>query len=275
MKPLSLIAASALALGAAACGPQVPAARAALDCPANQGDLTRTSASADGKACTYATSTGAEVTLQLVPVANGVDQTLAAIEKTLLADRTAATAANAETISGTKAEPVPAQAEAVTAEGASAARKAQAEAEADSRSAGVEVSVRVAGRDGEQGSDKGTTRVNLPGISIVANDKDESANIKVGPITVNANGEAATIRVGPRDVRLRGEQLNPEKRGMRAMFIYTGQDLPEGYRFVGYEAGGPKRGPITVAIVKSKSEGPRGDEIYPDVKKLVRKNGGV
>ena len=78
-----------------------------------------------------------------------------------------------------------------------------------------------------------------------------------------------------RDVRLRGEALNPNRRGVRATFIYTGVDLPAGYRFVGYEAGGPKRGPITVAIVKSKSEGPDGGDLYPDVKKLVRKNGGV
>ncbi|WP_337187547.1 hypothetical protein [Phenylobacterium sp.] len=279
MKPLPLIAASALALAAAACGPQVPAARAALDCPASQGDLTRTSATADGKACTYAASTGAEVTLQLVPVAGGVDQTLAAIEKTLLADRTpAAPAAEGAATTPATTGDAPSPVEAVASESVDA-RKARAEAEADARSASVEVQVRVAGRDGgrdgEVRSNEGTTRVSLPGISIVANEKDESANIKVGPITVNANGEAAIIRVGPRDVRLRGEQLNPEKRGTRAMFIYTGQDLPEGYRFVGYEAGGPKRGPITVAIVKSKSEGPRGDEIYPDVKKLVRKNGGV
>ena len=72
-----------------------------------------------------------------------------------------------------------------------------------------------------------------------------------------------------------GEPLRREKRGFRALFIYTGDDLPDGYRFVGYEAGGPKRGPITVATVRSRNDGPDGEEIYPDVKKLVRRNGGV
>ena len=66
-----------------------------------------------------------------------------------------------------------------------------------------------------------------------------------------------------RDVRLRGEALSRDRRGLRATFIYTGDDLPNGYRFVGYEAGGPKVGPITVAVVKSKSEGHDGSDIYP------------
>ena len=122
--------------------------------------------------------------------------------------------------------------------------------------------------------DGGTTRVNLPGIHVVANENDETATVKVGPLTIDAGDDGATVRMR-RDVRLRGEALNPEKRGLRAMFIYTGDDLPEGYRFVGYEAGGPKRGPITVAVVKSKSEGPDGSDLYPDLKKLVRRNGGV
>ena len=50
MRPLLLLAASTLALTTAACGPKTPAARAALDCPLTQGDLSRTPASADGKA---------------------------------------------------------------------------------------------------------------------------------------------------------------------------------------------------------------------------------
>ena len=82
-------------------------------------------------------------------------------------------------------------------------------------------------------------------------------------------------KVHRRDVRLRGEALNPEKRGMRATFIYTGDDLGDGYRYVGYEAGGPKRGPITVAVVKSKTEDHDDNDLYGAVKKLVRRNGGV
>lgn len=271
MKSLYLLAASALALTAAACSPKVPAARAALDCPAKQGDLTRTSAAGDGKTCTYATSDGAEVTLQLVAVQGGVDTTLAGVEKTLLADRTAA--APGEATSADKAA-----SDATT----KAAQQADREAREDAGGAGVNggargVTMKIESTD--DGLDVDTdanevTRVELPGVHIVANDADDTAQVKIGPLSIDAGGDSAKVRIR-RDVRLRGEAFSREKRGIRATFIYTGDDLPAGYRFVGYEAGGPKRGPITVAVVKARSDGPDGGEIYPDVKKLVRKNGGV
>lgn len=268
MKPLYLVAASALALTAAACSPKTPVARAALDCPPTQGDLTRTSASPDGKACTYVGHGGAEVTLQLVSIQGSPDATLAAIETTLLANRSAAKAAEATA----KSEPSETSADAVKD-----AAKAAKEAADDTRGITVAVS---ANKDHKHDGmaivteDGGTTRVNLPGIRVVASDSDDTANVKIGPLTVDAGDNGATVRMR-RDVRLRGEALSREKRGLRAMFIYTGEDLPDGYRFVGYEAGGPKRGPITVAVVKSKEDGPDGGDLYPDVKKLVRKNGGV
>jgi len=265
MQPLYLLAASALALTAAACGPKVPAARAALDCPATQGDLTRTSVSPDGKACTYKTSGGAEVTLQLVSIQGGVDTTLSTIEDHLLAGRV-----KPEAVKAAEGKP----ADAATSKGAAtAADKAAKEAADDTKDVDVNIEVSKDGAVVAEG-DGGTTRVDLPGIHIVANDDEDTAKVQVGPINIDAGGDGATIRMR-RDVRLRGEALNPEKRGLRATFIYTGEDLPDGYRFVGYEAGGPKRGPITVAVVKSKSEDHDGHDIYPDVKRLVRKNGGV
>jgi hypothetical protein len=294
MKPLLIYAASALALGLAACGPQTPKTRAALDCPARQGDLTRTSASPDGKACTYTNADGAEVTLQLVALQGGVDQTLSAIETSLLANR----------VKGEPAKGEPDKAADKAAAGDAAAKAAQ-EASADAAATsvrvegkhgdvvdsgpdgvhvkdrhgasvdvdvkGVDVDVKGNGHGVTEGSD-GTTHVNLPGIHITANDKDDTANVQVGPLHIDAGGDAATIRMR-QDVRLRGEPLNPERRGFRAMWLYKGDDLPDGLKFVGYEAGGPKTGPITVAVVKSKEHAD--DDIYGDVKRLVRKNGGV
>jgi hypothetical protein len=290
MRPLLLLAASALALTTAACGPQTPKARAALDCPTRQGDLTRTSASPDGKVCTYSTSSGAEVTLQLVSTQGGVDTALANIETNLLANRVKPT----EEAKGEDAKGKDGKASANAG-----ASQAEAEARGDAAKGGIELhadadgNVKVDGKFKVDGKDTdavnvemhdgkvvtsesqdGTTRVNLPGIHVVANDRDDTARVDVGPIHIDAGGDSNTFRMR-RDVRLRGEQLNPERRGVRATFIYTGKDLPDGYRFVGYEAGGPKTGPIAVAVVKSKSDGPSGDELYPDVKKLVRKNGGV
>ena len=278
MKPLFFLAASALALTTAACAPKAPPVRAALDCPVSQGDLTRTAASPDGKACTYVSEDGAEVTLQLVSTAaGGPDAALSAIETRLLASREAIKAADTATEAGdAKAAAEDSAKAAATASGTAEVDRAVAEAKADTRDAGVKVDVQIgkAGKGVSTTDGDGTTTVNLPGIHIVANERDDTANVKVGPITVNAQDGAATVRMR-RDVRLRGEALNPDKRGLRATFIYTGEDLPDGYRFVGYEAGGPKAGPITVAVVKSKADGPNGGELYPDVKKLVRKNGGV
>lgn len=273
MKPFILLTASALALTAAACGPRVPPARAALDCPTKQGDLTRTSASPDGKACTYATSGGAEVILQLVSTAGGADQALANIETNLIASTAPADAkADAKGVSDADKKSLDEVAGTRGNETTRAlADKATAEAAADAGD--TEVSVTVS-KDGKTTTSSGTTHVNLPGIHIVANDHNDTANVKIGPLTVDAGDDRATIRVR-RDVRLRGEALNPKRRGMRATFIYTGDDLPQGYRFVGYEAAGPKAGPLTVAIVKSKTDGPDGSDIYPDVKRLVRRNGGV
>lgn len=275
MRPLLLLAASALAMGASACAPRTPAVRTALDCPAHEGDLTRTSASPDGKACTYANRHGVEVTLQLVSTAGGVDQALSDIEGHLLAGRKPAGDKAAET-DGKGGEKAEDRAEGKTGDQADAAAKAEGEARADA----VKPSVRIESKDGKtvihtEGEDAdGNVRVNLPGIHIVANEKDERAEVSVGPIHINAGDDGATVRM-KRDVRLRGEALSRERRGVRATFIYTGEDLPDGYRFVGYEAGGPKAGPITVAIVKSRNDGPSGNEIYPTVKRLVRRNGGV
>jgi hypothetical protein len=75
-----------------------------------------------------------------------------------------------------------------------------------------------------------------------------------------------------RDVRLRGEALSPQRRGFRSTFILARDDLKDGWRSVGYEAAGPKTGPITVAVFKAR-EGHH--DVSDDVKRLVRRNGGV
>lgn len=284
MKALYLLAASALALTTAACGPKVPAARAALECPIKQGELTRTSSAPDGKTCTYASPGGAEVTLQLVSLQGDADNTLANIETNLLASRMtpeqkaqAAAAAGPEAV----AELKPEEAKAAATAAEQAAREAAADAAGASVGAKAEGrssdSVDIRTKDGKvivAEGEGGVTRIDLPGIHIVANENEDSAKVQLGPIKIDAGGDAATIRIR-RDVRLRGEALNPDRRGLRATFIYTGEDLPQGYRFVGYEAGGPKRGPITVAVVKSKTEEPDDGDLHRDVKRLVRKNGGV
>jgi len=297
MKPLYLIAASTLALTTAACGNGPPKARAALDCPVTQGDLTRTSASPDGKVCTYVSSEGAEVTLQLVSVQGGPDATLRTIETNLVGLQEAALKAeeardpkakdsdkaDAKATAEASAEAGPAADEVKTARSAAdAAREAAADAAAspgdkhELAEAKSDKGSRVTVARGAVivDEDEGTTHVNLPGIHIEADDTNDTANVDIGPLHVNAGGDGATIRIR-RDVRLRGEQLSREKRGLRATFISEKESLQDGYRFVAYEAGGPKAGPITVAIVRAKADISQGDDVYKAVRRLVRANGGV
>ena len=280
MKTQAFLAVSALALTVAACGNGPPKARAALDCPNTKGALTRTSASPDGKACTYVSSEGAEVTLQLVSVQGGPDATLRAIEDNLLAAQAAANnAADAATTAEKAAGKAPAAADSASAKDASAAAKEAAE---DSKDVSVHVddeSSKTDVRIGAKGSvivdeDSGETHVNLPGIHIDADDSNDSANVQIGPLHVVAGEDGAVVRIR-RDVRLKGEALSHEKRGIRATFISNGKERTDGYRFVGYEAAGPKAGPLTVAVVRSKNEVNDGDRVYRAVKRLVRDNGGV
>ena len=262
MKTTLLIAASALTLaGCQGASPSV----AKLDCPATEGDLTRVSISNDGKTCAYQSADGAEVSLELIPVVGDAPTTLAKIEAALRSTPgapsldTAARQADA----GAKIADVAATTTSVSAIAADVAR-VQAEAAADS---GIHL-----GGESRDHADADSAEVDLPGVHI-SSDSD-TAKVRIGPLKVDANGDDTTVNIY-RDVRMRGEALSREKRGLRATFIYTGKDLPAGYGYIGYEAGGPKTGPLTVARVRSKAGTESGDNINQDVRELVRRNGGV
>lgn len=272
MKPLLLLAAVSL-IPLAACTKAGPP-RATLDCPASQGDLTRTAQAADGKSCAYVSADGAEVLLQLMPVSGGPYATLDALETRLLTEVNAEAGTPAKAVAAAETKAAPGSADEARRVADQAAKDA-AGVEVAARS-GSEDSVDVHMQDGKvvvAEGDGGTTRVNLPGIHIVADDAEDSASVRIGPLHVDANGEEAVIHVR-RDVRLKGEALSREKRGVRATFIAHGA-AADGDRIVGYEAGGPKTGPLAVAIIRSKDDVHDGDDIYGDVKRLVRRNGGV
>lgn len=270
MKHLLLIAASGLALTLAGCsGAAKPKALTKLDCPATEGELTRVSAAPDGKTCAYTNANGEEVTLQIMPVKGDASQTLAALEKSLQippdAHAPAPTGAQAEADRAAAA----AEAQREVDEAMADSHAAEAEARGDSKTVAVKGLGRVeADADGER------ARVDLPGIHIDADDQD--AKIQIGSIKIDTDEDQATVR-WIRDVRLKGEQLSRSKNGLRATFLYTGDGLPDGYRYVGYDAGGPKSGPLAVAVIRAKSK-PNGADrqaVSDDVQKLVRRNGGV
>ena len=278
MKTLLLLAASAFAL--AAC--QKPAIlNAKLDCPRTEGGLTLVSAAADGQSCAYRERDGAEVTLTRMAVKGSAVATLATLETELK------TLGGTSASDGGKGDIAVALADAEAAKARADAARVEAEARLDSRlDSGIDEEIekavkerttvrgpRFQARVEDDGDGEERTQVDLPGLHIRA--QGEKANVHLGPIHIDANGDdnTATIKLY-REVRLRGEALSREKRGLRATFIYAGDDLSGGYRYLGYEASGPKSGPITVAVVKSKAETRRND-MYDDVKKLVRRNGGT
>jgi hypothetical protein len=278
MRLLAFAAVSGLALGAAACAPHIDYAhRTSLDCPDRLGGLQRTGMAADRKTCAYRANGGTEVTLQLTPVVNGdAGATLSAIEASLVGPAAVAAAGKAPDAAATPVEP--AKSEPAASAGSDAAKAAR-EAREDTRGGGKDAawdtghkdSVVIGGKAVVVG-DGDHANINLPGLHVEADDRN--AKVNIGGIHIDASDDEATVHV-TRDVRLRGEAFSREKRGLRVTFIAKRDNLPDGYHFVGYEASGPKTGPLTVAIVKSHDEIADGNRLYHDIQRLVRRNGGA
>jgi len=229
-----------------------------LNCPETKGQLTRVSMAEDGQSCRYRTRDGADMELRLVPVQGGAKATLARLEAEL---SNLAPPEGAEAAVATPSQAEDAQATADLA----ASTVAQAEADAG----GDSVQVRMPG--GKVDANDESVSIALPGLKIDAG--EDEAQIKIGPINIDAADDGATVRIY-REVRLRGEALSRERRGIRATYILAGGRQPGGTTYVGLEAGGPKAGPLTVAIVSAASDD-EDAEILDDIQDLVRENGGV
>lgn len=282
MRHLTLLAAAATLAVLGACSPKVevkhedhgiPGKReplrviTKLDCPEQQGDLRRVSVAADGLSCVYG-GDNAEVTLRLVALNGGdAEAALAPIE------------ADLKTL-------MPAM-----------------------RSAPPPTPPANGGKPGKPRGE--SAKINLPGIRIDAHDK--GADIKIGGLTINANDGSAEVKVS-KNVTIRdgdttkhvtehtsggnsnvsvksstddegevdihanddGAQIRQRKRGdgVRATLILASDKATSGYRVVGYEARGPKGGPLAVAVVKAKGRDGSDHDIFEDMKTLVRHNVG-
>jgi len=275
--PLAVSLAALAVCTLAACSPKVDAKRDAarlpgqhaplraiskLDCPERQGELTRVSAAADGQSCVYS-GQNAEVTLSLVSLNGGdAEAALAPIEADLKA-----------LMPALKSPPTP----------ATPGDKPRGE----------------------------SAKISLPGIKIDAH--DNGADIKIGGLTINANDDGAEVKVA-KNVTIRdgdttrhvtertsggnsnvsvkasndaegdteihatddGAQIRQRKGGdgVRATLILASDKAASGYRVVGYEARGPKGGPLAVAVVKAKGRDGSDHDIFQDMKTLVRHNVG-
>ncbi len=284
MKPLFMLSACGLALmSLSACGPTTPAAaRVALDCPSDQGDLKLSTMAPDKKTCTYTSRNGDEVSLRLIPVSSTYEAALLPIETELQGEQVAPTPATDAKAAGTSVDNKASKGAA--ADAAKAAKEAESDAFNDLRKSRKDddsdadhshngsdhVSIGGGTIVADSGAHGDHANINLPGIHITAD--DDKANVSVGGVHVDAGEDGATVRMS-RDVRLRGEALSRERRGFRSTYILAKDNLKDGWKAVGYEAGGPKTGPITVAVFKAH----HGDhhDVSEDVKRLVRKNAGV
>jgi len=283
MQNLTLLALGASLLALGACSPKVESrhegkarpgrheplrAISKLDCPEKQGELTRVSVAPDGLSCAYS-GQNAEVELRLVALNGGdAEAALAPIEadlKTLMP--------------AMKAAPQPPPPPAL---------------------------------GGKPSKPRGeSARINLPGIHIDAHDK--GADIKIGGLTINAHDGSAEVKVaknvtisdgdtkkqitertsggnsnvsvktsdedeGDIDIHANegGAQIRQRKRGdgVRATLILASDKAASGYRVVGYEARGPKGGPLAVATVKAKGRDGSDHDVFEDMKTLVRHNVG-
>lgn len=267
MKLLLLASVIGGAVAVSACHPRPETAvqTGRLDCPESEGELTRRAQAPDGRSCTYVSGEGATVELRLMQVTGSARETLNQLE-TELAGLAPATAPPA--VAGTQS---------ADSETAALAQQAAAQARADAHGDGETTTPPVGDNGASSDWDPGPggeheeVKIDLPGLSIDA--RENAANIKIGPVHIDASDTGATVRLF-REVRMKGEALSREKRGVRATYILAGGRQPGAYDFVGYEAGGPKDGPLVVAVVTAASSPEEGGMI-DEVQTLVRRNAGV
>jgi len=219
---------------------------AALSCPASQGDLTRTLISPDGKSCQYAGPGGAEVTLALVAVDGGdVPGALAPLETSLRAELPAVSDADKD-------------------------------GDWDSKNGGSKDA-------GAKGSDKDRVDIDLPGIHIHADGKDDGGgnHVQIGKSVSISNGKTVVTDNKPGgagvtvDAHDKGAEIHVSEPGggVRQSFILASDNPgPHGYRLASYEARGPVGGPIVVASVLAKTNDQ--DDFRHDLGDLLKLNVG-
>jgi len=262
----------------------------ALQCPDSMGQLTRKgSAQADGAVCSYVGPRGTEVSLHLVAVDSGApEQALRDFESRLAALMPATLARMSATDAAEKAEAARRDAEAARAD-AEAAQADAGSAEASSAEAGSADAASVILPGMTVNTDGDRASVHMPGIHIEAH--GDAADVRIGGLTIRADGDRAQIAGAvttpakggePRqresvDINARDNAAEIRTRtsgeATRQTYLLTDQTPSSaGWRMVGYEARGPRGGPIVVATIRAKDR--NNDAAFDDAKALVTLNVG-
>lgn len=252
----------------------------ALQCPESLGALTRKgSAQADGSICVYTGLRGAEVSLHLVPLGDEpVEAVLARFEQQLVALMPRATAE----IDRADADAARADAEAERAEAEAARNDAEAQA-ADAEHAPSQDTAHISAPGVRIDAEGDRARVSLPGIHVDAD--GDKANVRIGGFTIRAKGDGAQVTSAPssgpnqESVSIQAHNNAAEIRirapgeATRQTFRLTDRTASvAGWRMVGYEARGPRGGPLVVATVRARER--NADGIFEDAKELVALNVG-
>lgn len=239
-----------------------------LDCPEAQGKLMRTAVAADGQSCTYV-GEGSEVVLKLVAVSNDPSKALEPIDAEVKGLFPAMPEAPTPPDEPGKE---PAKAGEVTKETVSVP--------------GLHVETEEGG-----GSDK--AKVRMPGISVDAD--GDKARVKIMGVEINADDSNSEIRMtrdswrtddGDFDIDLSDGKPNikgdggfslggPRRQGYRTTFVKTTEAKDAPWTIAGYEAQGPKSGPLVVAVVKAKrAANSEETHLFRDATALVRQQFG-
>ncbi|MDB5468775.1 MAG: hypothetical protein JWR84_335 [Caulobacter sp.] len=222
-----------------------------LDCPEAQGNLKRTAVAADGQSCTYA-GDGSEVVLKLVAVSNDPARALDPIEaevKGLFPALPATPETPAPPAKPGDPAPEPAKKSETTKE---------------------KVSMPGLTVETEEGGHTDKAHVRMPGLSVDAD--GDNAKVRIMGVEINADDENNEVRItrerwrtddGDFEINTSGGHANvnsdggfslggKRKQGYRTTFIKTTEATDAPWTVAGFEAQGPKRGPLVVAVVKSK-----------------------
>ena len=130
----------------------------------------------------------------------------------------------------------------------------------------------------KSGKGGGKTEINFPGLHIKAD--DDGADVRIGNIKVDADSDGgAKVQVGASttvNANDQGAEIRTLKTGdeVRSTYILASDKGANGYHVVGYEARGPKAGPIVVAVVKAQREERSQHDLFDDMKDLVERNVG-
>lgn len=209
---------------------------ARLTCPESEDGLNRSSQASDGSACAYSGPGGATVQLNLVRLSGAPESAVEPIEAQL------------------KAELPPPPPPPATPSSTGDRDKV------DIHLPGISIQA------GDQGA-----KINAPGVHIDADNQHSSVHVigqgpagafggppGRGQVTVDANDGGAVIHT-----MSFGRDFDEN------LILVSKTPGPRGWRTVGYEALGPRSGPLVVATVRSASD--EHEELFNEVKSLVRR----